>query len=180
MSNCEFVTFPLYPGSGVVLDWIDSWSLPSFLTGLQGKRFIHYTTATPRQYWCLKVVFAHIRDKQQLHMLVHHSLYIFLKTKTYQMHYNKLPHQVNGRIQKSSSGGPDNFFYSHQRISQRAVRNLPREAIGPNGSNCFPRGSVPVLLGFYSHLWFFRVGGPDPMSPLWIHPWSTCSKREHL
>ena len=24
VSNCEFVTFPLYPGSGVVLDCIDS------------------------------------------------------------------------------------------------------------------------------------------------------------
>ena len=31
MSNCEVVTFPWYPGSGVVLDCIDSWSLISFL-----------------------------------------------------------------------------------------------------------------------------------------------------
>ena len=25
-------------------------------------------------------------------------------------------------------------------------RDLPREAIGPNGSNCFSRGSIPVFL----------------------------------
>ena len=31
MSNCEFVTSHWYPGSGVVLDCINSWSLPSFL-----------------------------------------------------------------------------------------------------------------------------------------------------
>ena len=31
MSNCEFVTFPLYSGSGMVLDCIDSWSLTFFL-----------------------------------------------------------------------------------------------------------------------------------------------------
>ena len=31
MSNCDVVTFPLVPMSGVVLDCIDSLSLPSFL-----------------------------------------------------------------------------------------------------------------------------------------------------
>ena len=31
MSNSEVVTFPWYPWSGVVLDCIDSWYLPSFL-----------------------------------------------------------------------------------------------------------------------------------------------------
>ena len=36
VSNCEFVTFPLvwYPGSGVVLDCIDSWSLHPYLLTL--------------------------------------------------------------------------------------------------------------------------------------------------
>ena len=33
VSNCEFVTFQLYPGSGVVLDCIDSRSLHSYLLG---------------------------------------------------------------------------------------------------------------------------------------------------
>ena len=31
MSNCDVVISHWYPGSGVVLDCIDSWSLPSFL-----------------------------------------------------------------------------------------------------------------------------------------------------
>ena len=31
MSNCDVVTFPLVSWSGVVLDCINSWSLPSFL-----------------------------------------------------------------------------------------------------------------------------------------------------
>ena len=31
MSNCDVVTFHWYPGSGVVLDCIDSRSFPSFL-----------------------------------------------------------------------------------------------------------------------------------------------------
>ena len=31
MSNCDVVTFLWYPGSGVVLNCIDSWSSPSFL-----------------------------------------------------------------------------------------------------------------------------------------------------
>ena len=36
VSHCEFVTFHWYPGSGVVLDCIDSWSLHSFLLLPQG------------------------------------------------------------------------------------------------------------------------------------------------
>ena len=35
MSNCVFVTFPC--GSGVELDCIDSWSLPSFLLLRKGQ-----------------------------------------------------------------------------------------------------------------------------------------------
>ena len=37
MYNCEVVTFPLYLGSDVVLDCIDSLSLPSFLLFMQTK-----------------------------------------------------------------------------------------------------------------------------------------------
>ena len=49
------------------------------------------------------------------------------------------------------------IFGSHQRILQRAVQPLPREAIGP----LFEGGRTSIFKGTYRHLWFSRwcVGG---------------------
>ena len=65
---------------------------------------------------------------------------------------------MHGRMQKILSGGPD-IFFSHQRISQRAVRTS-LEAAGSKGSNCFSMGvRTSIIKEIYSYLWFFRGSG---------------------
>ena len=44
-----------------------------------------------------------------------------------------------------SGGGVLKTFFSHN-IFHRGLYGPPQEAIGPDGSNCFSRGSVPVCL----------------------------------
>ena len=49
--------------------------------------------------------------------------------------------------------------------------DLPREAIGRNGSNCFSMSvRTRISKETYSHLWFSRRGGLDLLSLLWIRP----------
>ena len=52
----------------------------------------------------------------------------------------------------------------------------PWEAIGPNGSNCFPSGvRTRISKETYSNWWFFQRGpeplAPPPPPPLWISTW---------
>ena len=56
-------------------------------------------------------------------------------------------------------------------------RDLTQEAIGPFGSNCFSRGSIPVFLRKpIATSDFSGVGGGGGSSPplpsLWIRPWT--------
>ena len=43
-------------------------------------------------------------------------------------------------------GGGGQIFFSHQHSSQMGHKDLPQEAIGPNGSNCFSSGVIPEFL----------------------------------
>ena len=58
---------------------------------------------------------------------------------------------------------------------------IPREAIGPNGSNRFTSGSIPVfLMKPIVTCNFPGLGCQDPLSPLWISPYRNAPKAEMM
>ena len=56
------------------------------------------------------------------------------------------------------------LFFSHQRIFTEGCTDLPREAIGPKGSKCFSRWSVPVFRSIPIVTCDFPEGGLDPLT----------------
>ena len=52
---------------------------------------------------------------------------------------------INASFPSGGGGGVLKTFFSHN-IFHRGLYGHPQEAIGPDGSNCFSRGSVPVCL----------------------------------
>ena len=60
MSNLTLSLFHWYPGSGVVLDCIDSWSLPSFLLFTQKCIFLWFRLIQSMFYLLVALTFGHI------------------------------------------------------------------------------------------------------------------------
>ena len=57
--------------------------------------------------------------------------------------------RVNINMCRSSEGGT---FFSHQNISQRAVRTSLKKQLDPKGSNCFLKGSNCFWRGVHTHI----------------------------
>ena len=68
----------------------------------------------------------------------------------------------------SGGGGPETFFFKISTYFTESRTDLPREAIGPEGSNCFSRGSVPVFVRNHIEICNFlgRGGGSGFPAPL--------------
>ena len=81
-------------------------------------------------------------------------------------YYVVLPHGADclGGSRKFRRGGPDNLCINALHRGQRT--NLSRETIGPERSNCFLRGSVPVFLRGHIVTCDFPGVSGSPVPPL--------------
>ena len=68
---------------------------------------------------------------------------------------------------KFCQGCPGNVFLSSTYFTQDLRTSLEKQ-LDPR-SNCFSRGVLPVFLKKQIATCDFPVGGPEPLSPLWIH-----------